>query len=324
MRYEPRFRPPQPETPPRDAFRIHRSVVRDGVALAYLREGQGGFPLLLLHGYPETKRIWWRNVRPLAAAGFEVIAPDLRGYGDSDLSPGDAYDLAIYSRDVHALVHDVLGHARCAVAAGDVGGAVAIDLLHRFPGFVAKLCFFDTRAAARARRVRGGGPRLRLAERARARPDRRLPRVAGREARRARGAARDAGGAPAVGGGDVHEPALGLARHVQRRRRGLHDGALRRRGAAARGLGRLPARARPPDERAAAAARPGRDARRCCSTAPTTTWSARTSSPFCERAFPNRIGPLVIPGAGHFLPWERADIFNPLLAAVFGEGPAAR
>ena len=42
------------------------------------------FPLLLVHGYPETKRIWWRNIAPLAAAGFEVIAPDLRGYGDSD------------------------------------------------------------------------------------------------------------------------------------------------------------------------------------------------------------------------------------------------
>jgi pimeloyl-ACP methyl ester carboxylesterase len=89
--------------------------VRDGVSLAYLREGEGGHPLLLLHGYPETKRIWWRNVRPLAAAGFEVIAPDLRGQGDSDLSSGDVYDLAVYSRDTHALVHDVLGHERCAV-----------------------------------------------------------------------------------------------------------------------------------------------------------------------------------------------------------------
>ena len=41
--------------------------------------------------------------------------------------------------------------------------------------------------------------------------------------------------------------------------------------------------------------------------------------PQCERAFTNRIGPLVIPGAGHFLQWERADIFNPLLPAVFSD-----
>ena len=38
---------------------------------------------------------------------------------------------------------------------------------------------------------------------------------------------------------------------------------------------------------------------------------------FCELAFTDRIGPLLIPGAGHFLQWERADIFNPLLISVF-------
>jgi len=41
-------------------------------------------------------------------------------------------------------VHDVLGHPRCSVIGGDVGGAAAIDLLHRFPGFVDRLCFFNT------------------------------------------------------------------------------------------------------------------------------------------------------------------------------------
>jgi len=45
--------------------------------------------------------------------------------------------------------------------------------------------------------------------------------------------------------------------------------------------------------------------------------------PRCERAFRNRIGPLVVPGAGHFLQWERADIFNQLLPVVF-EGATAR
>jgi pimeloyl-ACP methyl ester carboxylesterase len=104
----------------------------------------GGYPLLLVHGYPETKRIWWRNVRPLAAAGFEVIVPDLRGYGDSDLSAKDEYDLALYSRDLQALVHDVLGHARCGLIGGDVGGVVGCDLANRFPGFVDRMIFFNT------------------------------------------------------------------------------------------------------------------------------------------------------------------------------------
>jgi pimeloyl-ACP methyl ester carboxylesterase len=57
--------------------------VRPGVHLAWWREGIGGKPLLLVHGWPETKLIWERNVLPLAAAGFEVIVPDLRGFGDS-------------------------------------------------------------------------------------------------------------------------------------------------------------------------------------------------------------------------------------------------
>ena len=65
--------------------------------LAYIREGVGGYPLLLVHGYPETKRIWWRNIAPLAAAGFEVIVPDLRGHGDSDLAADGFYDVAAFS-----------------------------------------------------------------------------------------------------------------------------------------------------------------------------------------------------------------------------------
>ncbi len=137
-------RPPQPETPASDAFTIHRARVADDLALGFVREGIGGYPLLLLHGYPETMRIWWRNIRPLAAAGFEVIVPDLRGYGESDLSSRDEYDLVYYARDCHALVHDVLGHRSCGVIAGDVGGSVSCDMANRFPGFVDKLIFFNT------------------------------------------------------------------------------------------------------------------------------------------------------------------------------------
>ena len=137
-------RPPQPETPGRTAFTIHRSPVAEGIQLAYLREGVGGYPLLLVHGYPETKRIWWRNVKPLVEAGYEVIVPDLRGYGDSDLSDKDEYDLVLYSRDLYALVHDVLGHERCGLLAGDVGGVVICDMANRYPGFVDRMVLFNT------------------------------------------------------------------------------------------------------------------------------------------------------------------------------------
>src|SRR5262245_42149360 len=128
VQYDRRLRPAQPATPAPDAFTIHRHRVpategRDGLEIAYVREGVGGYPLLLLHGYPETKRIFWRNIGPLVEAGYEVVVPDLRGYGDSDLSAADVYDLAAFSRDLHLLVHDGLGHKTCGVVGGDVGGA---------------------------------------------------------------------------------------------------------------------------------------------------------------------------------------------------------
>jgi len=128
-------------------FVAHRTTLSTGATLAYLREGVGGVPLLLVHGWPETKRIWWRNVEPLVAAGFEVIVPDLRGFGDSDLAPDGHYDVAAFSMDLHALVHEELGHGTCFAAGGDAGGPVIYDLSLRYPGFVPKLCFFNTRTA---------------------------------------------------------------------------------------------------------------------------------------------------------------------------------
>jgi pimeloyl-ACP methyl ester carboxylesterase len=125
-------------------FPTHTAAVRNGVTIAYVREGVGGTPLLLIHGYPETKRIWWRNIGALAAAGFEVIAPDLRGHGESSLAPDDFYDIAAFSMDCYALVHDVLGHEQCAVAGGDVGGVVLYDFGLRHPGFVTKQVVFNT------------------------------------------------------------------------------------------------------------------------------------------------------------------------------------
>jgi pimeloyl-ACP methyl ester carboxylesterase len=131
-----------PDLDPR-RFTVRRAEVRAGVELAYVREGAGA-PLLLVHGWPETMRIWWRVIAPLAGAGFEVIAPDLRGFGASGLAPDGAYDPAAHARDLHALVHDHLGHVRCFACGGDLGGVVIQDLGRRFEGFVARQVLFNT------------------------------------------------------------------------------------------------------------------------------------------------------------------------------------
>ena len=105
------------------------------VELAYVHEGIGGVPVVLLHGWPGSKRLFWKNIGPLAAAGFEVIVPDHRGFGDSPVPPDGFVDVAASSHDVHALMQS-LGHERAVVVGGDYGNVIGLDLCSRFPDFV--------------------------------------------------------------------------------------------------------------------------------------------------------------------------------------------
>src|SRR5262245_12918831 len=89
-------------------FAIERCSLR-GFSQAFIRVNAGGVPLLCVHGWPETKRIFWKVIAPLAEAGFEVIVPDLRGFGDSELGPDGFHDAAAHVKDLYALAHDLLG-----------------------------------------------------------------------------------------------------------------------------------------------------------------------------------------------------------------------
>jgi hypothetical protein len=124
-------------------FTVHRASPR-GFQQAFVREGVGGVPLVCVHGWPETKRIFWKVIEPLAAAGFEVIVPDLRGFGDSDLGPDGFHDVASHALDLHALVHDVLGHERVVLLGGDLGGPVIQDLALRYPDWVDRMVLFNS------------------------------------------------------------------------------------------------------------------------------------------------------------------------------------
>ena len=70
--------PSSPRPPPPTPSRSTAPTSTPASTSPICARGVGGYPLLLVHGYPETKRIWWRNVRPLAEAGYEVVVPDLR------------------------------------------------------------------------------------------------------------------------------------------------------------------------------------------------------------------------------------------------------
>jgi pimeloyl-ACP methyl ester carboxylesterase len=124
-------------------FDLHHASPR-GFAQAFVHEGVGGVPVVLVHGWPETKRVFWKVIEPLAAAGFEVIAPDLRGFGDSEVGPDGFHDVVSHSHDLYALVHAHLGHDRVVLVGGDLGGPVIQDLALRHPDWVDRMVLFNS------------------------------------------------------------------------------------------------------------------------------------------------------------------------------------
>src|SRR5215468_6421980 len=76
------------------------------VQLHYVEAGDGPL-IVLLHGFPEFWYGWRNQIEPLAAAGFRVVAPDMRGYNLSSRPGGvDAYNTEKLADDVHALIHE--------------------------------------------------------------------------------------------------------------------------------------------------------------------------------------------------------------------------
>lgn len=117
----------------------HLTVEANDCAFHVARAGEGP-PLLLLHGWPE---FWltWAPVMSRLADRYTLIAPDLRGFGDSD-KPGSNFGPNDHAADMIALL-DALGVERAGVVGHDVGGAVMQPLARRAPDRVAGLFFFD-------------------------------------------------------------------------------------------------------------------------------------------------------------------------------------
>lgn len=106
----------------------------------YLTAGQGP-PLVLLHGWPQTCHAWHKVV-PALARRFRVIAPDLRGLGDSS-RPRDGFDKQTVARDIAQLLRSGLGIASAHVVGHDWGGPVAFALAAFHPGLVSRLAMLD-------------------------------------------------------------------------------------------------------------------------------------------------------------------------------------
>jgi pimeloyl-ACP methyl ester carboxylesterase len=122
----------------------HRTIATNGIRLHAVEAGPEGGPLvILLHGFPEFWYGWHRQIEPLAAAGFHVLAPDQRGYNLSD-KPRKiaAYNLDILARDVVGLIEEA-GAGKARVVGHDWGGAVAWWLGSKHPERLEKLVLLN-------------------------------------------------------------------------------------------------------------------------------------------------------------------------------------
>ena len=121
----------------------HHRIEVHGLRLHYTRAGSGE-PVVLLHGFPMTS-LYWRKIIPALAQRFTVIAPDLRGCGDSD-RPSNGYDKRTVAEDIHQLVIqldlgsvDLIGH--------DVGMMVAYAYASLYPKQVKRLALTEAALA---------------------------------------------------------------------------------------------------------------------------------------------------------------------------------
>lgn len=101
-----------------------KRVEANGLTFHVVDEGDGP-AVVLLHGFPDTADLWRYQVRALVDAGRRVVAPDLRGFGDSD-RPGSVDDYFLFNgvADVRGIL-DALGIERASVVGHDFGAGVA-------------------------------------------------------------------------------------------------------------------------------------------------------------------------------------------------------
>ncbi len=117
----------------------HHAALANGVRIHYVRAGQGD-PVVLLHGFPQTWYMW-RKIIPELARHYTVIAPDLRGFGESS-KPIDGYDKRTVAEDIYQLVRG-LGFEKIYLVGHDLGGPAAYAYACAHPDDVRRLVILD-------------------------------------------------------------------------------------------------------------------------------------------------------------------------------------
>lgn len=114
----------------------HRDIITNSIRMHYVTQGSGPL-LVLLHGFPEFWYSWRQQIPFLADLGYTVVAPDLRGYNDSD-KPRTGYSISNLLRDIVGLIKE-LGYKKAVIVGHDWGGALAWQFAIRYPQMTEKL-----------------------------------------------------------------------------------------------------------------------------------------------------------------------------------------
>ena len=123
---------------------MNRLRIENGPELQAFVSGAGDRALLLLHGYPFDHSMWRPQIRDLAEE-TRIIAPDLRGLGQSESKPGEVAGMTTYAEDAIAWM-DAAGVKRAVVAGLSMGGYIAFEIWRRARERVAGLVLLDTKA----------------------------------------------------------------------------------------------------------------------------------------------------------------------------------
>jgi pimeloyl-ACP methyl ester carboxylesterase len=114
----------------------HHEIITNGIRMHYVTQGEGPL-IVLLHGFPEFWYSWRLQIPFLADSGYTVVAPDLRGYNDTE-KPPTGYDVPTLLRDIVGLIKG-LGQEKAVIVGHDWGGALAWQFAMRYPQMTERL-----------------------------------------------------------------------------------------------------------------------------------------------------------------------------------------
>ncbi len=121
----------------------HRYAYTNGIRMHYVEQGTG-FPVLFMHGFPELWYSWRFQIPALAEAGFRVIVPDMRGYGETDKPEGiEQYDMPHLVGDMVGLL-DALKIDKTVIVGHDWGGIIIWQVALMAPDRVERVISLNT------------------------------------------------------------------------------------------------------------------------------------------------------------------------------------